>query len=107
MKKLKVTVEGLITATFVGFDVEVEAFLTNIKKQQDSLVSIDDLKAYRKDMPPFKQSHLNMFGTTTKYNIHAREYGNPGYKLELFREKYKPNGLKIKIEPFIDTNEFF
>lgn len=100
MKKLKVTVEGLITTTFVGFDAEVEAFLTNIKKQQEALF---DMKSYNKMMPKFteKQLHIN---SSISY---GKKYQNPSYELEKFREIAIPNGLKIKIEPFIDTNEFF
>lgn len=100
MKKLKVTVEGLINTTFVGFDAEVETFLTNIKKQQESLY---DMKSYNKMMPKFTEKQLHINSTT----YYGKKYQTPSYELEKFRETTLPNGLKIKIEPFIDTNEFF
>ncbi len=107
MANLKVTVTGMVIDTFIGNDKEVEAYLLNLKAIQDQKVSSEDMKAYRKEMPKFRESHL-IGREYCKYNQHAQQYRSPSPELINFREKTKPYGLTIKIEPHISkTDKFF
>ncbi len=114
MSKLKVTVTGFVNTVFVGTDDEVEKFLLNLKKQQESLVNADDMKFYFKEMPKYKpdfiiSNHKYSGRVGNKYNFYSNRYFSPSADMEQFREKYHKNGLKIKIEPFIEeqTHDFF
>lgn len=92
MKKLKVTVSGMVDNVFVGTDKEVEKYLIELKKIQDANVEVNDMKEYKKNYK----------------NANWDEYYKPSYRLEKFREKYKPSGLSIKIEPFQpEPNPYF
>ena len=107
MANLKVIVSGMINETFIGNDKEVEKYLLNLKKIQDEKVSPEDMKAYRKEMPMFRESHLHG-REYCKYNQNAQKYRIPSNELEAFRFKNKPNGLCIKIERHVPkTDKFF
>jgi hypothetical protein len=107
MKILKVTVSGFINETFVGNDVEVQTYLEKIKSIQDSKL---DVTSYKKIMPPFKKSFLNISyldrTNYTKYQHLCNRLSNPPTELKLFRESAAPYGLKIKIEPH-KPHDFF
>jgi len=83
----------MVNESFIGDDKEVEKYLLNLKKIQQGLVSLEDMKAYRKE---------------TTGNNRYNSYFNPSCFVEEFRETYKPNSLKIKIERHIPkTDKFF
>ena len=110
---LKVTVTGYVNNVFVGTDEQVEKYLIDLKKQQESNIDSFDLKAYRKEMPPFKQDMLNS-GTSKKfgshhhrYTDHVDTYNKPTQFLKEFRETTNPFRLKIKIERVQDPSTNF
>jgi hypothetical protein len=96
-KKIKVTVTGFVNNVFIGNDVEVEKYLKQLKLQQESNV---DMKTYKKEMPTFQDKHLY----NGQYTIGNRNYNDPSYTLEKFRETSNPYGLNIKIETITETN---
>jgi hypothetical protein len=96
-KKLKVTVTGFVNNVFIGNDVEVEKYLKQLKLQQESNV---DMKTYKKEMPTFQNKHLH----NGQHSASGRNYENPSYTLEKFRETSNPYGLNIKIETITETN---
>ncbi len=97
MKKLKVTVTGFINNVFVGNDDEVEKYLKQLKLQQESNA---DMKVYKKEMPTFQNKHLY----NGQHSASGRNYKNPSYTLEKFRETSKQYGLNIKIETITESN---
>lgn len=107
MATLKIIVTGMVTETFIGNDKEVEKYMLSLKKIQEEKVSLEDMKAYRKEMPLFRESHL-LGREYCKYNQHTQKYHRPSTELESFRDKTKPHGLSIKIERHVPkTDKFF
>jgi len=85
---LKVTITGMLEEVFVGNDAQVFKYLSELKKMQISMADKEDVTAINK-------LYKNGIGS----------YFAPSYRLEEFRQKYRSNGLKIKIEKI--ENEFF
>lgn len=101
-KLLKVTVYGFVDEVFVGTDKQVEAYLLDLKKKQESEYEQEDLKWYKKEMPTYRNSFIftksEKKAWHSKYDELSIKYFNPSSKMEYFREKQKPKGLTIKIE---------
>lgn len=114
MSMLKVTVSGMVSEVFIGNAAAAEKYLQMLKKQQESLVNVDDMNFYIKEMPKYKSDFIisnqkYSWSGGNKYNFYSAKYLSPSPDMEQFRSKYHKNGLKIKIEPFIEeqTHDFF